>query len=212
MNLKFLCAVIGSQNTGKSTFIKDVIKKYSDNPIYEPFVTNECDYRKVIEEKHLSINREGNLESQRVILDCLVNQVIDTIKDPNCSNVIFDRSPIDAFVYSKYLNDKGKIDNESIEQMAYEMYKFSSLYDRIVYIPLNKCDDIKVIDDKFRDTDLEYRAYVDKLFSESIKQLDEITRHKVYEIYGTREQRLELFYQNFSDYFIIKNSWWKNID
>ena len=212
MKHKFLCAVIGSQNTGKSTFIKDVIRKYSDNSIYEPFVTSDCDYRKIIEEKHLSINREGNLESQRIILDCLVKQVIDTIKDPNCNNVIFDRSPIDAFVYSKYLNDKGKIDNESIEQMSYEMYKFSSLYDGIIYIPLNECNDIKVVDDKFRDTDLEYRAYVDKLFSESINLLDETTRDNVYEIYGSREQRLEMFYENFNQDFVIKDSWRKIIE
>ena len=66
MSKKFLVTVIGSQNTGKTTFINDIIAKYADNPIYEPFITDKCDYRKVIEEMNLSINREGNIESQKV--------------------------------------------------------------------------------------------------------------------------------------------------
>jgi nicotinamide riboside kinase len=210
-NNKFLCAVIGSQNTGKSTFIKDIISKYNNNEIYESFVTDECDYRKVIEEKHLSINREGNLESQRVIFDCLSQQVIDAIRNPDYKNVIFDRSPIDAYVYTKYLNDKGKVDDRSIEIMTYEMIKFSSMYDTIIYIPLDKCEDVKVVDDKFRDTDLEYRSYVDKLFNNAISLLDDSTMDNVIEIYGTREERLRMFYEHCNQRFIIKDKWLNNI-
>lgn len=211
-NKKFLVTVIGSQNTGKSTFIKDIIKKYSNNPIYEPFVTDECDYRKVIEEKHLSINREGNIESQRIIFDCLSQQVIDAIRNPLYKNVIFDRSPIDAFVYTKYLYDKGKVEKSDIFQMAFEMRKFAAIYDSIIYIPLDRCDNIKVVDDKFRDTDLDYRKYVDKLFREAQCFLDCNTLNKIIEISGTREERIERFYNMLSDNFVVKDSWVNNID
>lgn len=204
---KFLCTIIGSQNTGKSTFIKDIIEKYSSNSIYEPFQTDEFDYRKIIAEKNLSINREGNLESQRIIFDCLANQVINAIRNPNYKNVIFDRSPIDAWVYTKYLYDKGKIDKTSIMQMAYEMKKYSSLYDVIFYIPLKGCDNIEVVDDKFRDTDLEYRKYVDELFQQALILLDKEGSNKVIEIYGSREERIEKFYYECRDKMIIKRDW-----
>jgi len=211
MNKKYLCAVIGSQNTGKSTFIKDVLSKYSNNPIYEDFVTDECDYRKVIEEKHLSINREGNLESQRVIFDCLSNQVINAIRNPLYRNVIFDRSPIDAWVYTRYLYDKSKIDKDSIIQMSYEMSKFASMYDTIIYIPLSECNDIKIVDDKFRDTDPEYRKYVDNLFNMAMLFLDDETNRKIVKIYGTRQERVKRFYESCSNKFVIKKSWFDNI-
>ena len=203
-NSKFLCTVIGSQNTGKSTFIKDVINTYSKISLYEPFVTDECDYRKIIEEKKLNINREGNLESQRIIFDCLSQQVINSIRNPNFKNVIFDRSPIDALVYTIYLQQQGKVSEEAIDQMKYEVSKFVQLYDAIIYIPLSCCKDIKVVDDKFRDTDLEYRRYVDKLFSDVLNELDIDEDGKLIEIYGNRQERLEMFHENCNYEFIIK--------
>ena len=206
-NSKYLVTVIGSQNTGKSTFISDIIKKYENNSIYEPFVTDKCDYRKVIEEKNLSINREGNIESQRIIFNCLADQVINSIRNPLYKNVIFDRSPIDALVYTMYLYDQHKVTKEDIKQMSYEMNKYSSLYDTIIYIPLSKCEDIKVVDDKFRDTDLEYRRYVDMLFQKALVFLDRDTYGKVIEIYGTREERVERFYKDLSENFVVKQDW-----
>jgi len=206
-NSKYLVTVIGSQNTGKSTFISDIIKKYENNPIFEPFVTDKCDYRKVIEEKNLSINREGNIESQRIIFNCLADQVINSIRNPLYKNVIFDRSPIDALVYTMYLYDQHKVTKEDIKQMSYEMNKYSSLYDTIIYIPLSKCEDIKVVDDKFRDTDLEYRRYVDMLFQKALVFLDRDTYRKVIEIYGTREERVERFYKDLSENFVVKQDW-----
>lgn len=206
---KFLCAVIGSQNTGKSTFIKDIIDKYQDNPIFEPFVTDPIDYRKVIEEKHLSINREGNLESQRVIFDCLSDQVIKAIRNPDIKNVIFDRCPIDSLVYTMYLLDmeKGGVQQHHIDQMVSEMKRFIRLYDAVVYIPLEHCNHIEVVDDKFRDTDIAYRNYVDRLFKKAIATLENIDAEKIIEIYGSREERVFQFYEKLHPYFVIKTIW-----
>lgn len=204
---KFLVTVIGSQNTGKSTFIKDVVNKYLKNPIYEPFYTPEMDYRKVIESKGLKINREGNYESQRAILDCLVDSTIEAIRNPYVKNVIFDRCPIDNIVYSMYLNDQDKIDNGKLSQMISEMKRFVRLYDTIIYIPLEKCNDIEVVDDKFRDTDLNYRLYVDKLFQKVISDLDEIDRDKIVEIWGSRNDRLAMFFDELNHKFVVKKDW-----
>ena len=202
-NSKFLCTVIGSQNTGKSSFIKDFITTSSKFGLSAPFVTDECDYRKIIEEKKLNINREGNLESQRVIFDCLSQQVINSIRNPDFKNVIFDRSPIDALVYTIYLHHQGKVAKEAIDQMKYEVSKFVQLYDAIIYIPLSCCENVKVVDDKFRDTDPEYRRYVDKLFSDVLNELYIGEDGKLIEIYGNRQERLEMFHDNCNHEFVI---------
>lgn len=204
---KFLVTVIGSQNTGKSTFIKDIIDKYQNNPVYEPFYTPQMDYRKVIESKGLKINREGNYESQRAILDCLVDGTVEAIRNPKWKNVIFDRCPIDNVVYSMYLNYQGKINDDQINQAVSEMKRFVRLYDTIIYIPLDQCDDIEVIDDKFRDTDLNYRLYVDKLFQQVISDLDEIDKEKIVKIYGTRDDRLCMFFSKLNHKFVIRKEW-----
>lgn len=204
---KFLCAVIGSQNTGKSTFINDVIEKFKDNYVFEPFITTQATYRQIIKEKNLQINRQGNLESQRIIFDNLVDQLISAIRNPDMKNVIFDRSPIDALVYTAYLKDQGIVNKESIDQMVLEMNRFVRMYDSIVYIPLSQCKNVKVVDDKFRDTDLVYRSYVDNLFRKAIDLLDDIDREKVVEIYGDREERVEMFWYNLKSRFVTKNSW-----
>lgn len=203
---KFICAVIGSQNTGKSTFIKDVINYYQNNGIYESFVTDEIDYRKIIEDKHLSINRNGTLESQRIIFDSLADQVISAIRNPSMKNVIFDRCPLDSLVYTMYLNDykKGGVTQKDIDQMIIEMKRFIRLYDSIIYIPLEHCENVEVIDDKFRDTDLEYRSYVDRLFKKAINTLEDVDRDKIVEIYGSRQQRLEMFYDELNYHFVVR--------
>ena len=206
---KFLCTVIGSQNTGKSTFINDVIEKYSNNQVYEPFITTQATYREIIKEKNLQINREGNLESQRIIFDNLVDQLVSAIRNPDMKNVIFDRSPIDALAYTVYLKDKGKIEQSAIEQMVEEMTRFVRMYDSIVYVPLSECENVKVVDDKFRDTDLVYRAYVDNLFRKAIDLLDDIDREKVVEIYGDREERVKMFYDLLANKFVMKEDWIK---
>ena len=51
MNNKFIVGVIGTQNTGKSTFIKDILEKFKGTEM--EFKTVGCDYRKKIEERGL---------------------------------------------------------------------------------------------------------------------------------------------------------------
>lgn len=59
MKNKFVVGVIGTQNTGKSTFINDLISKFQHS--HSQFITVGCDYRKKVEEAGLQINRNGNL-------------------------------------------------------------------------------------------------------------------------------------------------------
>ena len=75
---QLIVGVVGTQNTGKSTFIQDVrnATAYRANESNR-FVTVGVDYRKKIADLGLQINRNGNIESQNIIFDCLVGESID---------------------------------------------------------------------------------------------------------------------------------------
>lgn len=191
---KFVVGVIGTQNTGKSTFINDLIEKY--NGTDNEFKTVGCDYRKKIEEAGLSINRKGNLEAQKIILDTLVEQV-DIIRGMSEGNYVTDRTPIDAYVYTEYLfkhNPELGITQNDLDEMMAKVKQSMSGYDLIVFIDLDDCGNVEVVDDTFRDTNLEYRSEIDRLFKETLVKLrGEIFGKLDTCINGSRMARLDLF-------------------
>lgn len=202
MSRKFIVAAVGTANTGKTTFKKDVIARFESLPEYDPFTTNEIDYREKIKAEGLQINRNGNLRSQKIIFDCLADSVIQAVKDPNVTNFISDRSVIDAYVYTKYLmehNPESGITQEDLDEMRSRMEHLVRLYDKIVLFRMKDCREIAVVDDQFRDTDLTFRTEIDGIFSDVVmdlhyKGLCSYTRS----IVGSREERVDSFIREFS--------------
>ena len=199
MDNKFIVGVIGTQNTGKSTFIKDIISKYQDTD--SQFQTVGCDYRKKIEEAGLQINRNGNLRCQKIICDTLIEQ-LDIIKGMGDGNYITDRSPIDAYAYTVYLyrhNPELGIKKSDLDEMLDKVRESIKTYDKIIYIDVNNCDNVQVVDDRFRDTNLEYRNEVDSIFKETFNLLGEdvMKNRLVSEIMGSRESRVNMFVKLF---------------
>jgi len=190
---KFVVGVIGTQNTGKSTFIRDILYEFSETSM--EFKTVGCDYRKKIEEAGLSINRNGNLKSQRVIMDTLLEQLDMIVNEMPSGNYIMDRTPIDAYVYTIYLkrhNPELGITDKDLDDFLRNVVESMPKYDRIIFFDLDDCMNIDVVDDKFRDTDLDYRREIDAIFKEVVQQVD---RNKIVfrGIKGTREERVEAF-------------------
>lgn len=209
MDGKFVIGVIGTQNTGKSTFIKDILEKFKGTEF--EFKTVGCDYRKKIEEKGLKINRNGNLESQKIIFDTLVEQ-LDIIGKMPAGNYITDRSPLDAYVYTCYLWKYGTIDVEQsdLDDMFSKLCDAMRRYDKIIFLDLDKCANVDVVDDKFRDTDLEYRKEIDQLFKGVLEILEGngVLKGKVERgIFGTRDERVELFLETQCGNFKIDSEW-----
>lgn len=191
---KFVVGVIGTQNTGKSTFIRDLIGHYEGTE--NEFKTVGCDYRKKIEEAGLSINRKGNLAAQKIIMDTLVEQV-DIIRGMSEGNYVTDRTPIDAYAYTVYLfrhNPELGITQADLDEMMAKVKKSMTGYDLIVFIDLDNCQNVEVVDDTFRDTNLEYRKEIDQIFKETIVGLrSEIFGKLDTSIFGDRNQRVDLF-------------------
>lgn len=204
MAKKFIVAVIGTANTGKTTFKNDVIERFASDETFFPFTTNEIDYREKIKAEGLQINRNGNLRSQKIIFDCLAESVVKAAGDPSVRNFISDRSVIDAYVYTKYLmehNPESGITRGDLSDMMRSLEYFVRLYDTIIFFPLEDCQDVKVVDDNFRDTDLSFRTEIDRIFR---NVLDDLLRRGhcryVDAIKGSREERVRRFVDSFSFY------------
>jgi adenylate kinase family enzyme len=184
-------AIIGTQNTGKSTYVKDFIKKW---PMYK---TSEKSYRGILKEKNLPHSENATEETQKVILDFLIDQVTETSKD---DNVILDRSVLDCLVYSTWLCLNEKVSEKFLDQQRIIVRETLKLYDVIFFVPLTKAAPIDIEDDGFRNINPIFREEIDnifKVFQESYHKGDGRVFPKedtpaVIEIFGSPEERIKL--------------------
>lgn len=190
--------VIGTQNTGKTTLINAFLEATPD------FTTTELDYRKLIRAFELKINRNGNAPSQKLIFNSLLSQLIDTFiqtkLDNSSKNTIFDRSIIDAYVYTLWLyeniyKNSDAHHDEFVKVLSYMKectLQNVNMYDKIFYIPLEQCTDVKIVADNFRDTDTHYRTQVDELFKYVLFDELYMFSDKITFVFGTTKERLEM--------------------
>lgn len=154
-------AVVGAQCTGKSTFIRDLVDYLGSTG--REYETPKWTYRDEITASDVGdkINKKTCLDTQMMIMSAIIAEQT-TSSGPN---VIFDRSPLDAFAYSFWSNRNNPdsdITTEKLNDMA-DIAVLYMNYDLIFYIPVD--DQIGLEDDSLRDTDPEYRKEMDDIFS-----------------------------------------------
>jgi thymidylate kinase len=148
---------MGAGAVGKSTLIDQFIEKW---PMYKK---PEKTYRDIIKEKGLKLNKEGNKESQKAILDALVEEVqqVAATEEPF---VVFDRCVVDNIAYTLWHYAKDTegftqefiIDSQAIANIALKYY------DIIFYLPVRK--EIPLTEKENRDTDETFRDEIDNIF------------------------------------------------
>jgi predicted ATPase len=184
-------SVTGTACQGKSTYISDFLKNWS------MYKTPEKSYRDVIKEKNLTINEDGNEESQKIILDVLVDQAISFTKD---DDVIFDRCVLDNLAYTVWLNINGKVSDEFVEKTRTIAHETLRMYDIILFFPITKHSPVNLVKDGLRSVNEHYREEVDSIFK-ILQQSYLDGDGKVFpkndcpafiEIFGTPEQRIKL--------------------
>jgi thymidylate kinase len=149
-------AIVGTQCNGKSTFIKKFLEIW---PMYkQPSKT----YRDIISEKKLKLNQKGNEESQRIILDALIDELQHASANDG-KDIIFDRCVLDNIVYSIWLNAKGKVSDDFIVNTKFLVQESLKSFDVIFYLPLRQ--EIPLEKRKGRDIDPVYREEIDNIFS-----------------------------------------------
>jgi len=188
-------AVIGSQCTGKTTFINDFIKRWSKYKICEI-----QRYSELIKEKGLSVNENGNEESQKSILNSLVDQAVYTPKE-FCT--LFDRSVLDNLVYTMYLNTQNKVSDAFVRETMVIVKETLSFYDILFFLPITKMSPVPFEEGTNRSNDSKYREAIDFIFKALYKQYCENDTSyfpfdhdmgcpAIIEIFGDPEQRIEL--------------------
>jgi hypothetical protein len=148
-------AFMGTQCNGKSTLIKEFCKRW---PMYKEVKST---YRKLIKAGKVTNNEEGTAESQRAILDSIIDDTQKaSAKEDNF--LVFDRCVIDNIVYSLWLNEKGKVSDEFIMDAKRIAFEAIRVFDIIFYLPLR--EEIKIVPRKGRAVDPIYRQEIDNLF------------------------------------------------
>ena len=154
-------AFSGTANTGKSTLVRDFLT------VWHMYKTPQQSYRDVIVDENLGHSKQTSKQSQKRILDFMVEQLRGkTTKD----NVVYDRCPIDNIVYSMWSNDKqdSDIDDDFIAHCIPLVRESIKDLDIIFWIPFN--DQIAIRDDNMRETDENYIREIDNIFEVIYKQ------------------------------------------
>jgi len=188
-------SVIGAQCVGKTTFIQDFLKQW---PMYSSPKEKYTDFKK--SDKEFSLNEEGTEDSQRKILNFLVEQIINK---KETDNVILDRSVLDNLVYTMWLNGYDKVENSFVKETINIVKNTLIFYDIIFFCPITKFSPIILENEGHRSINPNYREEIDNLFKALMKAyyegntiyfpLDhELGCPAFIEIFGNREERIEL--------------------
>jgi len=155
-------ALIGAQNTGKSTLIEEFIKAW---PMYK---RPEKTYRDIIKEQNLNINKEGDKTSQKAILNALVDEVQLATASDN-KHIILDRCTVDNIAYSlwHYAKDTTGFTTEFIIDCK-DIAAISLKYiDVIFYVPARK--EIPITAKEGRELDPVFREEIDNIFDSLVE-------------------------------------------
>ena len=186
-------AICGTANVGKSTLLQDFLQEWD---MYGREVKT---YRDVLNEKGLPHSKKTTKESQKAILDYMV----DTLKEfKKGDKVIFDRCPLDNLVYSMWAmsQEDNDIDEDFIDECIPIVKEALTNLDIIFFIPITKFNKIDIEEDGFRETDKQYIKEIDSFFKVLQRHYHEHPQDNPFfprddspaliEIFGSKEERI----------------------
>jgi len=187
-------AISGTGCQGKSTFQLDFLDKW---PQYK---APKKTYRDVITEKNLAHSTKTTKITQRFILDFMVESMKGYTVD---DNIIYDRCPWDALVYSMWgLSDStSDIDEEFIDEIIPIVRESMRELDLIFFIPISKVSPILIVEDEMRETEAEYINSIDNIFKDFYRRYAHQSFEPFFpqndvpaiiEIFGSRTERLHI--------------------
>jgi hypothetical protein len=161
-------ALIGAQNTGKSTLVENFIKQW---PMYNrPLKT----YRDLIKEQNITLNKQATKESQKIILNALVDELQAEVAS-NSEFTIFDRCTVDNIAYTlwHYAKDTPGFTKEFIIDSQAIAALSLKLLDVIFYVPVRK--EIPLVEREGRETDEVYREEMDNIYDALVTSYEKNT-------------------------------------
>ena len=174
----------GAQSTGKTTLLNHLHKCNGDYPFeFVPEVT-----RLVMRDYEMPINEDGGDLTQMLIMTEHVRNVYRNKADHLIRGVhqIFDRCALDGIVYSLWLQHNDKISRRCYDACDLIYEELKDKYDIIFY---TSPDDVKLVDDGERSTNVKFRNDIINTFNIF---LDRGYDGKVVALKGSVEERLKI--------------------
>ena len=161
-------ALIGAHCVGKSTLIDNFIKQW---PMYKK---PQKTYRDIIKEQQIKLNKDGDPNSQKAILNALIDetQLASTSDD---KFVIFDRCPIDNIAYTLWHHvkeTKGFTTDFVMECKTIAALSLKHI-DVIFYVPARP--EIPIVSREGRESDPAFREEIDNIFDAMIASYEKNT-------------------------------------
>tara|TARA_A100000171_G_C2134235_1_gene148941 strand:- start:1978 stop:2739 length:762 start_codon:yes stop_codon:yes gene_type:complete len=188
-------AISGTANLGKSTLVQDFLQEWD---MYGREVKT---YRDVLNEKQLPHSKKTTKESQKAILDYMV----ETLKEfKKGDKVIFDRCPLDNLVYSMWAmsQEDSDIDEDFIDECIPIVREALTNLDIIFFIPITKFNKIDIEDNGLRETDKQYIKEIDSFFKVLQRHYHEHPQDNPFfpredspaliEVFGSKEERMNM--------------------
>jgi thymidylate kinase len=161
-------ALIGAHCVGKSTLVEQFLKEW---PMYK---RPEKTYRDIIKEQNINLNMQGDKESQRAILNALVDEV-QLASTSDDKHIIFDRCTVDNIAYTLWHYAKGTEGFTPEFVMTCKDIAALSLkhIDLIFYVPARK--EIPLTPREGRETDEVFREEIDNIFDSLVNSYEKNT-------------------------------------
>lgn len=165
----------GTHCTGKTTVLDGLQKEKLFTLIPGPTRT--------LKDKGYPINNDESTNYDGTQLMCL-HIDIENLKNDS-QFIIQDRCLLDTYIYTYYLyaNNKVTLPVFKAIESAWDMLKHQ--YDAII-VP--NPDDIQLVGDKYRNTDIQFRNDINYMFGQELKILKKLP---YYVVSGTTEERIE---------------------
>lgn len=177
---KMIIAFTGAHSTGKTTLLDNL----REEPILKGY-TFKTEITRSLQKKGLSINEEGNSQTQGEIMRSHLN----TLK---INNVLMDRCFLDGIVYTKYLHETGNVSDFCLNQSTVLFQDNINRYDLLFYfIP-----ELKLEDDKIRSISISFHSRIVQLFNEYISMY----QLKVIPVLGSIEERKKIVLKHIGEY------------
>ena len=181
-----LVGFTGAGCTGKSTLL-NICKQLLPDWNFVDEVT-----RKVMRDG-LKINEDGDNLTQLFILKEHLNNHVVSEQD----NWLLDRCILDGYVYTKWLNEQGSVNNWVL---TYAANLLSMLGGRLDVIFYTEPDDIQIVDDGERSINSKFRNDIVKIYENLLTNTcstpgEDMWRHKVVRLSGDVTTRMNMIQQ-----------------
>lgn len=172
----------GAQGTGKTTLLKAL----QNEPEFDNWKFYTDVVRTMVKEEGITINEEGNSESQKKIFDKYTQIMEDAMRQPTVS----DRCIIDVNAYTSWLFDNCNPKDKDYNNLAEEDFKEKRQivkrkyeFPLLVYLPIS----FGLQGDEVRSEDEEYQKEIDR----KIKQIVDNYGIPYISVSGSTEERVQ---------------------